>query len=406
MMSDVLSYLLFASVAVRLAANAVEQGFRPFLQGALLAAFLLLCLLQPVVHRRLPALLQPLLALAAAVVTGLLLTEPSLDYYAVLYLVLSLSVHRFLPLRHSPYWLAGLCVLLSAVLFVAYGLAEGLSYIPTYIAGVLFIGLYGRASRRAEEARARSEELAGRLQEANRLLKKYAERAEEVAAAQERSRLARELHDAVTQTVFSMNLTAEGARLACEADPRKVPGMLDRLQELGRDALSEMRALVDELRPRSVAELGLVGSLRKHLAMRRRRDGLAVRLEVSGEERGGEAVQEALFRTAQEALNNVARHAGVKEAEVELAYGEREVCLRVRDAGRGFAPASVPQAGPGPAGVPAEGGAASTAGRESFGLVNMRERVEALGGSFRLVSAPGAGTAVEARVPLESGRRG
>jgi signal transduction histidine kinase len=135
-----------------------------------------------------------------------------------------------------------------------------------------------------------------------------------------------------------------------------------------------------------------VRSLQKHLAMRRRRDGLMVRLEVSGEERGGEAVQEALFRTAQEALNNVLRHSGVKEAEVELCYGEREVSLRVRDGGRGFTPASL------------TAGAAS-AGRESFGLINMRERVEALGGSFHLVSAPGAGTAVEARVPQAPGRR-
>jgi signal transduction histidine kinase len=382
MMSDVLSYLLFASVAVRLTVNAVEQGFQPFIQGALLAAFLLICLVQGPVHRRLPWMMQPLLGLGAAIVTGLLLSEPRLDYYAVLYLVLSLSVNRFLPLKHSPYWLAGLCALLSVALLAVYGLAEGLSYIPIYIAGVLFIGLYGRASRRAEEARARSEELAARLQEANRRLKVYAERAEEMAAAQERSRLARELHDAVTQTVFSMNLTAEGARLACEADPRKVPGMLDRLQELGRDALSEMRALVDELRPRSVAELGLVGCLQKHLAMRRRRDGLEVRLEVSGKPRGEEAAQEALFRTAQEALNNVLRHSGVKRAEIELRYDEREVSLRVRDAGRGFTP----------------GGAG---GAESFGLINMRERVEALGGTFRLASVPGEGTTVEARVPLK-----
>jgi signal transduction histidine kinase len=98
-------------------------------------------------------------------------------------------------------------------------------------------------------------------------------------------------------------------------------------------------------------------------------------------------VQEALFRTAQEALNNVLRHSGVKEADVELRYGEREVSLRVRDAGRGFAPTSL-SAG------------AAAAGPESFGLINMRERVEALGGSFRLDSAPGAGTTVEARVPL------
>jgi signal transduction histidine kinase len=281
--------------------------------------------------------------------------------------------------------MAGMCVLLAVGLFLVFGLGEGLSYVPTYIAGVLFIGLYGRANRKAEEARARSEELASRLQEANRRLKVYAERAEEVAAAQERARLARELHDAVTQTVFSMNLTAEGARLACQSSPKKVPGMLDRLQELGRDALAEMRSLVDELRPRSVADIGLVNSLQRHLAVRRKREGLDVRLAVSGEERGPEAMKEALFRTAQEALNNVLRHSGVMKAAVELDFGEGEVCLRVRDAGKGFEPAA-------------------PAGGESFGLVNMRERVEAVGGSFRLDSKPGAGTTVEARVPLEVGR--
>jgi signal transduction histidine kinase len=293
-------------------------------------------------------------------------------------------VTRYLPLLANPYWLIGLCALLSAALLGVYGWSEGISYIPVYIAGVLVIGLYGRANRKAEEARARSEELASQLQEANRRLKIYAERAEEVATAQERSRLARELHDAVTQTVFSMNLTAEAARLACEESPQKVPAMLERLQELGRDALGEMRSLVDELRPRSVAEVGLVRSLQKHLAMRKRRDGLAVRLEVSGEEQGQPAVKEALFRTVQEALNNVLRHAGVKEAAVELSFGGEEVSLRVRDAGRGFTP-----------------GAAASG--ESFGLINMRERVEGLGGSFSLASAPGAGTTVEARVPLAGG---
>jgi len=109
---------------------------------------------------------------------------------------------------------------------------------------------------------------------------------------------------------------------------------------------------------------------------------LNVQLTVDGQERGGEAVKEALFRTAQEALNNVLRHSGVKEASVELGFGEREVRLRVQDAGKGFAP-----------GAP-EGG-------QSFGLVNMRERVEAVGGSFRLDSVPGSGTTVEARVALE-----
>ena len=384
---DMLYYLVFASVAVRLVVQAANQGFLPLLQFALLAAFLVLSLLQPLFHRRLPALLQPLLGLAAAITTGLLFTRPRLDYFAMLYIALSLSVTRYLPLKASSYWLGGLCVILTASLALVFGPAEGLSYIPTYIGGVLFIGLYGRANRKEEEARTRSEELAARLQEANRRLKVYAERAEEVATAQERARLARELHDAVTQTVFSMNLTAEGARLACESTPKKVPGMLDRLQELGRDALAEMRSLVDELRPRTVAEIGLVDSLQRHLAVRRRREGLDVQLAVTGEERGGEAMKQALFRTAQEALNNVQRHSGVKKAVVELGFAEREVRLRVRDAGRGFQPEAA-------------------AGGESFGLVNMRERVEAAGGSFRLDSKPGAGTTVEARIPLEPGGRG
>ena len=378
---DVFYYIVFAAVVVRLTTQAAMQGFRPLLQAALLAAFLLLSLLQPVLHRRLRALLQPCLALAAAITTGLLFTTPRFDYYALLYVALSLSVTRYLTLRSSLYWLGGLCVVLTAALLWVWGWSEGFSYIPTYIAGVLVIGLYGRASRKAEEARVRSEELADRLQEANRRLKVYAERAEEVATAQERARLARELHDAVTQTVFSMNLTAEAARLACEATPHKVPAMLDRLQELGRDALAEMRSLVDELRPRTVAETGLVRALQKHLGLRRRRDELAVRLEVVGQERGGEAVKEALFRTAQEALNNVLRHSGVKEAAVELEFAESEVRLCVRDAGKGFTPAAA-------------------AGGESFGLINMRERVEALGGTFRLVSAPGAGTTVEARISV------
>ena len=123
---------------------------------------------------------------------------------------------------------------------------------------LLLVGLYGRANRIALEARLRSEELLDQLQESNRRLKVYAERAEEIAAAQERTRLARELHDAVTQTVFSINLTAEAARLACDQTPDRVPGMLDRLQELGKEALGEMRSLVDELRPHAVADLGLI----------------------------------------------------------------------------------------------------------------------------------------------------
>ena len=142
-----------------------------------------------------------------------------------------------------------------------------------------------------------------------------------------------------------------------------------------------MRSLVRELRPPTVAEEGLVKALQRYAATRERRDGLRVALRVHGEERGSAEIREILFRAAVEALNNVARHAGVSEASVELSLGADAAAITVSDPGRGF-DVSAPRP------------------PESFGLLSMRERVEALGGSMSVHSAPGAGTSVEVRLPL------
>ena len=272
-------------------------------------------------------------------------------------------------------------MLLTAGLVAAFNVSEAAGYAPSYIAGCLIIGLYGRASRTAEEARAHSDGLAAELGEANRRLRAYAGQAEEAAAAQERNALARELHDAATQTVFSMNLTAEAARMSLAEDPGRVPALLDRLQELARDALAEMRTLVRELRPTTVADTGLVKALEHHIALRGRRDGLRVTLGVDGDERGSPELKEALFRAAREAINNVIKHAGVKEAKVALRFTDDGAAIEIRDAGRGFDPST--QRGP-----------------ESFGLLALRERLEELGGTLSVEAAPGKGVAIVARVPI------
>jgi two-component sensor histidine kinase len=186
---------------------------------------------------------------------------------------------------------------------------------------------------------------------------------------------------AATQTVFSMNLTAEAARVALRDDPQKAAGLIDRLQELARDALAEMRTLVRELCPSSVEDEGLVASLQRLAALRQRRDGLRVDLQVTGEESGSIEAKETVFRTAREALTNVAKHARVSASRLELCFGPAEVGLRVKDAGAGF-----------------DTGAASRP--ESYGLLAMRERIEALGGTLSIRSAPGAGTEVQAHVPI------
>jgi signal transduction histidine kinase len=377
-------YVAFAAVVGRTIAIAATQS-EPLVRFALLGGFLLLGLPLPRFGRRSQTLFVICLLLQSAITVALLLIPPGHDYFAMLFIALGAAVGGHLPLRAVPYWLAGFCAVLTVALIAALRWpAEELTSIPIYIAGVLLVGLYGRANRIAQEARQRSEELMDQLRESNRRLRVYAERAEEAAAAQERTRLARELHDAVTQTVFGINLTAEAARLAYDQTPDRVPGMLDRLQGLGREALGEIRSLVDVLRPHAVAEVGLVRSLEKHLAMRQRRDQLEVALEVIGEERGDLEVKEALFRTVQEALNNVFKHSGVRAAAIRLAFEEQAVTLRVSDRGCGFVPAQTP-------------------GRESFGLINMRERVETLGGEFHLKTAPGDGTDIEARVPLREG---
>jgi signal transduction histidine kinase len=380
----ILYFLAYLSVLIRVLLRTPEEGAVHEIVYGLLAVFLALSILLPAISRRWAWWIHVHLVLASALICTLLLTEPRLDYYALLFISLSIVAVQYLPRGADVKWLAAICVMLTAGLIAAFGPRAAAPFATVYIAGSLIIGLYGRASRTAEAARKKSEELLERLEEANRRLRAYAEQAEEAAAAQERARLARELHDAATQTVFSMNLTAQAAKMAIGQDPARVPGMLDRLQELARDALSEMRLLIDELRPQSVAEAGLVRALERHAALRERRDGLRVRLTVEGDEPGDPAVKDALFRSAREALSNVFKHAGVGEAEVTLAFSPREAALRVRDSGRGFDPEADRQP-------------------ESYGLQSIRERVEALGGTVCVRSAPAEGTEVEIRLPLDPG---
>lgn len=377
-----LYYVLFLGVVVRTFLYSVgERAFAPLPYG-LMGVFLLLSLLQPLISRRNHRLTQVYLGVQAAVVLCMLFSHPLHDFYAMLFLCLTLTASMWLPFGWDIFWMGAFCAILITGLLLGFGWPEGLLYTPSYLGGVVFIELYGRATRKATEARRRSDELRDRLEEANQRLRAYAEQAEESATAQERARLARDLHDAVTQTVFGMTLTAEAARIAIGQDPGKVPALLTRLQELAHDALGETRAMVDELRPRSVAEAGLVRSLERHLAVRARRDGMHVAFEVVGEESGSPSLKEALFRTAQEALNNVLRHSGTREAALRLSFGPEEAALTVRDQGHGFdATAQRPS--------------------ESFGLITMRERAQALGGRLRLTSTPGAGTEVEVTVPLE-----
>jgi nitrate/nitrite-specific signal transduction histidine kinase len=209
------------------------------------------------------------------------------------------------------------------------------------------------------------------------------ERAEESAVAAERGRLARELHDSVTQTLFSANLIAGVLPMLWESDPAEGRERLGELHELTRGALAEMRALLLELRPAALVETPLPDLLRHLADAVAGRARLAVHLDAEDDVEVPAEVRIALYRIAQEALNNVAKHAGARSVWLtlrtlwSLPEGEgrsRGVELRVMDDGQGFDPARVPA--------------------DHLGLRIMRERIEGVGGDLRVTSAPDEGTLV------------
>jgi signal transduction histidine kinase len=373
-------FLLFPAVAIRalLAPTSASQWD----VASLLLAFFLLWVSQPWLTRRLEWYPHLYLASQTGVILSLSLSRPELDYMAMLYAVLSLESMSFFSQRTAFLWIGGFSLVFAATLINAFGWADGLPFVSNYVAACLFVALYALANQRAEAARRKSQSLLAELQVAHRNLQAYAAQAEELAAAEERNRLARELHDSVTQTVFSITLTARSAHILLEREPGRSAEQLDRVHELAQDALSELRALIKQLRPRTVAEQGLVPALRRHVAERQARDGLTVDLRVEEERRLPPQTEEALFRVVQEALNNVVKHAQTDRAEVTLCLGQEPVSLLIEDRGVGFDPGRV------------------DSGAEHLGLISMHERVEGLGGRLEIESRPQGGTRVSVQVPL------
>ncbi|MBA2276487.1 MAG: PAS domain S-box protein [Chloroflexia bacterium] len=206
------------------------------------------------------------------------------------------------------------------------------------------------------------------------------EQAQDKAALEERQRLARELHDSVSQALFGIGLGARTARTLLDQDPTKVAAPLDYVLSLAEAGLAEMRALIFELRPESLAQEGLVAALEKQAASLRARHGIAVDAHFGEEPDAPLPVEEAIYRIAQEAMHNIVKHARATSVELHLRGNSDEITLSVADNGAGFdASGSFPG---------------------HLGLRSMRERAERLGGSLSLDSVPQRGTRIQVRIPL------
>ncbi|MFF2849123.1 GAF domain-containing sensor histidine kinase [Streptomyces sp. NPDC058001] len=207
------------------------------------------------------------------------------------------------------------------------------------------------------------------------------ERSRELTIAEERSRLAHELHDAVSQKLFSLRLTAQAAAALVDRDPTRAKGELHQVAALAAEAADELRAAVVELRPAGLDEDGLVATLRTHAQVLDRAHSARVTF-TSGALRALPAAQEeAMLRVAQEALHNALRHSGADRIDIRLERRGQGAVLRVTDDGTGFEPRTVRRAG------------------RHLGLVSMRDRAGGVGGTLTVTSEPGKGTTIEMEVP-------
>lgn len=387
-------YLIFSAVALRGMVVSMDAPYFSAVTWFLAAYGLLLFTATWINHRksqgvfRSPYLQLAYLFLQSIIVIELLVVSGYEDLFANLFIPLSLDAVSFFGRRYGYLCIAAFALALTGALFFTdqgqiFGLAMGGLY-----SGVCFLfGGYAAQILKAEAAHEQNQRTFTELQFAHRQLQGYADQVENLAVEHERNRLARDLHDSVTQTVFSMNLAAQSARLLLDKDPPldtaaplgatpRASGQLLRLEELSANALREIQSLVSQLKPRSILEEGLATALRRLAEEREARDGLRVSVEIQGEKILSEAEMLGLYSIAHEALTNVVKHSGVQEASVRLSLGGDHSRLEIEDHGRGFKPET------------------ATGQRGHLGLAGMSERAREIGWMLSVESEKGRGTRI------------
>jgi PAS domain S-box-containing protein len=279
---------------------------------------------------------------------------------------------------------------------VNYSLVRDLEGNPDYLIGIIedideqkrvqerlaeqeaeyLLTLQQRVTERTQELEEANQRLQKEIEQRARIEKELAEKAADEAVTADRTRLARDLHDAVTQTLFSASLIAEVLPDLWEMDEEEAKNSTEELRQLTRGALAEMRTLLLELRPATLTQNRLSDLIRQLCEAFIGRSRLPIKLNIDGEDcKLPPEVQVAYYRIAQESLNNVFKYARATRVDVDLFVSCSSVRFEVRDNGLGFDTA--------------------TAKPTSLGMRIMRERAEAIGAEFHVSSTPGAGTCVE-----------
>lgn len=322
-----------------------------------------------------------LTAEAGLILLFLLTTEE--DFFGCLFAMLGMQAMQRYSARLVSVLIGIFAILTFGALFERTGFLQAMALTLVYTTLGAFMTAYIWSARVAAIAQEQEQKLMEELRAANERLEFRARQQQQLAVGRERQRLARELHDSVTQTIFSMTLTTQSALLLLNREPSQVSGQIERLNQLLYSALSEMQELITRLAPQAVLGGGLASALQHHAEERDRMHNLHVTLEVDGNDTLDPTEEAGLFRIAQEALNNVVKHAEVSRAIVRLHFAE-PAWMEVEDCGSGFDPQQIPN------------------GR--MGLAGMRERASEIGWCLQVKSAPGVGTTIRVERDPKGGK--
>lgn len=290
--------------------------------------------------------------------------------------VLAWLIYPFKHLLSDPLW---------------YRQPTEIQYFCVYTVGLVFAVAMAWVFTQEQASRTRAEQLLAELEVSHRQLQTYAGQVEELATARERNRLARDIHDSLGHYLTVINVQLEKALAFRDKKPEEADQAVSNAKTLASEALHEVRRSVSALR--AAREGFSVRAAIQTLVERMQTGQVSVEVQIEGTEDGfaGESLM-ALYRAAQEGLTNVQKHAGAGHARLEVLFGADEAILRLSDDGRGFESARLADLAPGRVG--------------GYGLQGVRERLELVGGSLHIESAPGAGTWLLARVPKQTSMSG
>jgi len=369
------TYLLAVGAVIRYLTNFTDDRFWTI--TVLLGAFLVLLVAEPFIIRRNRPLTNIYLFVQIAIISILAYITPAVDFCGLLFLPLTVQVMHNFPQRIG-FLITGIFTGIMAILvLLGPGPEMGVPIILTL--GVVYFLLAALIAiiRDAEVAHEESVKQQGELQAAHQQLQIYTARAEELAVLQERNRLARELHDSVTQSLYSLTLFTEATRhMAEESGDENIEQYVRQIGVIGLQALKEMRLLVYELRPPELEKEGLVRALRRRLEAVEGRAGVDARVIADESVNLPTDVEQELYRIAQEALNNALKHAAAGSVMVYLYQSDGTTEMEIVDDGVGFNPEDLPDRG-------------------GVGLRSVRERAQQIGGSVTIRSQSGKGTSVK-----------